>query len=98
MQATDKNNVGTTAVLFLGDFEGGALVLADGRRFNGHRVWHGYDGAEIEHWNKPITRDLKYAVVAHNSKMKPLAFPYNKKRHVETEAQAVEVRPPEEEG
>ena len=75
----DKNNIGTTAILFLGDFEGGDLVLADGRRFSDRRVWHGYDGSRIEHWNEPITSGLKYAVVAHNTKTKPEAFPYRKK-------------------
>ena len=53
-------------------------MLADGRRFSDRRVWHGYDGAQIEHWNEPITRGVKYAVVAHNTKTKPEAFPYRK--------------------
>ena len=92
----DKKSVGATAILFLGNFEGGALVLADGRQFGDHRVWHGYGGAQIEHWNEPITRGLKYAVVAHNTKTKPEAFPY-RKRHVKAETQAIEVRPIEEE-
>ena len=70
----DQNNVITTAILFLGDFEGGDLVLADGRRFSKRRVWHGYDGAQIEHWNEPITGGLGYAVVAHN-KEEARSFP-----------------------
>jgi len=72
-------------------------VLADGRQFGNHRVWHGYDGAQIEDCNEPITRGLKYAVVAHNTKTKPEAFPY-KKRHVQAETDTVEVRPSEEKG
>ena len=94
----DKNNIGTTAIMFLGDFEGGDLVLADGRRFNEKRVWYGYDGAQIEHWNSPIKGGLKFAVVAHNTKTKPEAFPYRKKKHAQAEAQAVELRSSEKEG
>ena len=29
----DKKNVGDTAIMFLGDYEGGAVLLGDGRRF-----------------------------------------------------------------
>ena len=59
--------------------------------------WHGYDGSRIEHWNEQITSGLKYAVVAHNTKTKPEAFPYRKKKHVETETEAFELRSSEEE-
>ena len=74
----DKNNIGTTAILFIGDFEGGDLVLADGRQFSRRREWFRYDGAQTEHWNTPITSGEKIAVVAHNTHTKPEAFPYRK--------------------
>ena len=58
-------------ICFFGDFTGGALVLEDGRRYEGKRQWHGpFDGASILHWNEPH-EGLKYSVVAFTSKVRP---------------------------
>ncbi len=78
-------------------FEGGDLVLADGNRFSGRREWFGYDGAQIEHWNTPITSGIKYAVVAHNTRNKPEAFPYKKKKHAASEGEPANEGTPEQE-
>ena len=93
----DKNNVGITAILFLGDFEGGDLVRADGRHFSGRLEWFGYDGAQTEHWNTSITSGEKVAVVAHNTHTKPEAFPYGKKKHVAPEGAPIDQGTPEQE-
>ena len=57
----DPANVGPSYCLFLGDFEGGALIFADGKRFTEKGVWHVLDG-RIEHWNEPQT-GTKYSVI-----------------------------------
>ena len=60
----DKANAGLSWVCYFGPFEGGALCLADGRRFEGTGVWHGpMDGATVEHWSEPHSGE-KLAVVA----------------------------------
>ena len=97
----DKNNVGLTAILFLGEFTGGSLVLEDGRCFDRTREWFGYDGSAILHWNTPIASGVKYAIVAHNTKTKPEAFPYRKGRKskdVAQECAPARDRPLQEEG
>ena len=43
----DKKNVDESCVMFLGDFQGGALLLEDGRRFEERGVWHRYDGSRL---------------------------------------------------
>ena len=45
----DKRNVGDSLWAMLGDCTGGALRLADGRRFVRKRRWHRYNGALVEH-------------------------------------------------
>ncbi len=45
----DKKNIGDTAIMFLGDFEGGALLLEDGRRVEERGLWHRYDGSRLLH-------------------------------------------------
>ena len=57
MQAAQgqKKNLGESAIMFLGDFQGGALLLEDGRRFETRGVWHRYDGRALLHWNEDIT-------------------------------------------
>ena len=74
----DKKNVGETGIMYLGDFEGGALLLEDGRRFEERGVWHRYDGNKVLHWNEEIIAGTKYAVVIHNNTKQPLSFPYRK--------------------
>ncbi len=74
----DKKNVGESAIMFLGDFEGGALLLEDGRRFEKRGMWHRYDGRALLHWNEDITARTKYSVIAHNNEARPLVYPYKK--------------------
>ena len=65
----DKNNVGESYVCYFGDFSGGALILENGKRFEGKGKWHGsFDGATIEHWNEPH-EGVKYSVVAFAAKV-----------------------------
>ncbi len=73
-----KNNVGETDIMYLGEFEGGALLLEDGRRFEERCVWHRYDGKKVLHWNEEITAGTKYGVVIHNNAKRVLRFPYSK--------------------
>jgi hypothetical protein len=61
----DKGNQGESLILFLGDFEGGALHVEDGRVFEKRGVWHRFDGGRLLHWNAPITAGTKYSVVAY---------------------------------
>ena len=56
----DKND-GHSWILWLGDFDGGALVFDDGRRIDEKRTWHKIDG-RVPHWNEPHT-GTKYGVV-----------------------------------
>lgn len=65
----DTGNYGTSWILFLGDFSGGALVFEDGRRIEESGVWHEFDG-QLEHWNEPIAGE-KYSVVLYR-RAKPL--------------------------
>ena len=83
----DKKNVGQSAIMFLGDFEGGALLLEDGCRLEERGVWHRYDGTRLLHWNEEITGGTKYSVIAHNNTTRPLAYPYRKRRKEEDAAQ-----------
>ena len=64
----DTGNVGhETLAMFLGEFEGGELVMETGEVYNERRVWHRYDGARVTHWNTEHVGD-KYSVIAHNNK------------------------------
>jgi len=64
----DANNVGReTLAMFLGDFEGGELVMETGEVYSDKRVWHRYDGARVTHWNTEHSGD-KYSVIVHNNK------------------------------
>ena len=65
---TDGANRGHSYILFLGDFEGGALVFEDGSRIEAKRQWHRFDG-QRPHWNEPHT-GTKYSVVLYRSKVK----------------------------
>lgn len=96
----DKGNVGDIALMFLGDFEGGALLTENGDRYERRRVWHRYDGAKVLHWNEAITGGLKYAVVAHNNAKRPMVFPPRQRKERNDAAEASEAagaRPAQEE-
>lgn len=75
----DRANNGSVGLMFLGEFEGGALLTETGDRFEERGVWHKYEGSEVAHWNEPITAGTKYAVVIHNNKRPPLVFPVRKR-------------------
>lgn len=61
----DVGNVGTSLILFLGKFEGGALCTEEGTRFEETGVFHAFDGSRL-HWNEPLTGGTKYSVVYYN--------------------------------
>ena len=85
----DKKNVGESVIMFLGDFEGGALLLEDGRRFDERGVWHKYDGTRLLPWNEEITGGTKFSVT-HNNTTRPRAYPYKKRREQQDAAQTCE--------
>ena len=64
----DRKNATRSRICFLGDYEGGALCLEDGRRFNERRQWFTFDGAKVSHWNEPITAGRKYSVIAYTQR------------------------------
>jgi hypothetical protein len=61
----DRGNVGLSQCLWLGDFEGGALVFESGRRLEAKEKWHIFDGKEL-HWNEPHV-GTKYSVILYRS-------------------------------
>jgi hypothetical protein len=65
----DGANLGSSYILFLGDFEGGALVFDDGTRFEAKREWFEFDG-QVPHWNEPHT-GTKYSVVLYRTSVAP---------------------------
>ena len=54
-------NDGLSFILWLGDFEGGALQFETGERITEKGVWHQIDG-RVPHWNEPHTGN-KYGIV-----------------------------------
>ena len=63
----DKGNYGPSWILFIGTFQGGGLCFETGERYEQTGIWHGpFFGAEVTHWNEPITSGTKYAVVAYS--------------------------------
>jgi len=76
----DANNVGReTLAMFLGEFEGGDLVMETGERYRATRVWHRYDGARVTHWNIEHSGD-KYSVIVHNNKRSLAWKNYDKRK------------------
>ena len=48
----DCGNAGReTLAMFLGEFEGGELLMVTGEVYSEKCVWHKYDGAGVTHWN-----------------------------------------------
>ena len=70
----DKDNVGNSRIIFLGDFVGGALWLADGRRFDCKRVWYEYNGSQVAHCVEPFTGE-RISLVLYNVKLRRKATP-----------------------
>ena len=62
----DALNSGDQALLYLGDFTGGELVLEDGTVLSETRVWHRFNGKELLHWNLPH-KGTKYSIIAANN-------------------------------
>lgn len=85
----DAGNSGRSLILFLGKFEGGALLTEDGQRFEQPGVLHAFDGSRL-HWNEPITGGTKYSIVFYN---RSAALPLAPKLRSATRAapQAVEI-------
>ena len=66
-----RNSSLQSFILAFGEYEGGALVLEDGRRFEERNVWHCFDGRGITHWNEEILPNkegvmMKYSIVAYS--------------------------------
>ena len=63
----DKGNNTDSYILFLGDFDGGALVFENGVRYEDKGIWMGpFDGKNTTHWHEPITRGVKISIVAYS--------------------------------
>ncbi len=61
----DSNNAGSSHLLFMGDFEGGALVTEHGDRYEKRGEWMGpFDFRKTTHSNEPITSGTKHSLVA----------------------------------
>ena len=63
-------NKGQSAIAFVGEFSGGALLVQEGdtiRRFDQPYTWYYYSGRDL-HWNEEITSGTKYAVVCYRKK------------------------------
>ena len=71
----DRDNLGDVGIMFLGEFEGGALLTETGERYQERGVWHRYAGSKVQHWNEPITAGTKYSVIIHNNRNRPIVFP-----------------------
>jgi len=65
--------------MFLGEFDGGELVMETGERYSAKRVWHRYDGARVTHWNTEHSGD-KNSVIVHNNKTTLCWKNFNKKK------------------
>lgn len=64
----DKNNVGPSYIIALGDFSGGKLVL-EGEEIDIHNKWLKFDG-RLGHWVTPFT-GTRYSVVYFTHTLKP---------------------------
>ena len=51
----DRRNVGESLFAMMGDFEGGALELGDGRRFTQKYKWYRYNGSVTAHGVAPFS-------------------------------------------
>ena len=61
----DRGNLGTSYIMFLGDYEGGDLCFENGRIVSERDKWHEIDGS-VTHWNTPITSGIKYSIILFN--------------------------------
>jgi len=72
----DKNNVGPSYIIALGNFTGGALVI-EGERFNIFNTWKHFDGT-LGHWVEPFEGE-RFSLVYFTHTFKP---PCPSLRHV----------------
>jgi hypothetical protein len=72
----DKNNVGPSYIIGLGDYTGGNLAI-EGKKFNIKNKWKYFDGNK-GHWTEPF-KGLRYSIVFFTHTFKP---PNAKLRHV----------------
>jgi hypothetical protein len=88
----DSGNAGPSLILFLGKFEGGALLTEAGERFEEAGVFHAFDGSKL-HWNEPVTGGCKYSVVYYNrasGKLRPHAPKVQSTRYQPDSSSALE--------
>ena len=60
-------NKGQSAIAFVGQFEGGALLVQEDqgtRRFDKPYTWYTYSGRDL-HWNEGITGGTKFSVICY---------------------------------
>ena len=60
-------NKGQSSIAFVGQFEGGALLVQEGddtRKFDKPYTWYTYSGRDL-HWNEDITSGTKYSVICY---------------------------------
>ena len=84
MQAPQGNraNLDHSWILWLGDFDGGALCFDDGRRIEGTNTWHRFSGQDY-HWNEPHT-GRKYSVVLYRPTRESCARQIARRRRAQT--------------
>jgi hypothetical protein len=59
----DKGNIGISAIVAFGDYQGGELVVED-KQININRRIHLFDGSQQEHYTAPFTGN-RYSIVYH---------------------------------
>ena len=78
----DGANLDHSWILWLGDFDGGALCFDDGRRIEGTNTWHCFSGQDY-HWNEPHT-GRKYSVVLYRPTRESCARQIARRRRAQT--------------
>lgn len=72
----DKNNVGDSYLVSVGDYTGGELVV-EGVPYNTKEAGIVFNGSELEHWNNEITSGNKWSIVFFPAPIKePLTLPH----------------------
>ena len=65
----DRNNSEYSWIIFLGTFEGGALLFEDGQRIEKPYERHRIRASELLHWNEPITSGTKFSVILYRKRL-----------------------------
>ena len=58
----DSKNAGYSMLVSIGDYVGGEVVI-DGKEYDARENPLVFNGAELEHYNKPIISGTKYSLV-----------------------------------